>query len=788
MLELGEPRLRSHIGRDAGRREDRRLLRGEGRFLDDLQPAHGLHMAVGRSPFPHTRIVSADISRALELDGVRHILLGAEVAARSAPLTLLRPITEVPPLAYHAMAADVALFEGQPVVSVAAASRHIAEDALELVEIEFEPVDQCTDVTGAVAPGAPVLHPGLDGNLLATTVRATGDPGRALARADVVVEDVFSINRVMPLPMEARGVIAEYNPGTGELLVHTSSQTPHLNRKQLAEILGLDEGRVRVIAPMVGGGFGMKLGVYPEDLLACLHSMATGRPVKWVEDRLEHFRSSTQAREARHTAQLGATADGRLQVLRDVIDIDMGAYHSAFGPPSSATATLTGPYLIENCHAERRVVATNKPPVGAYRGYGAPESNFVCEVLMDRMARRLGLDPLEFRLRNMIRPDQLPLETPSGAIYDGGNYPRCLELAAERAGYHTMKDAHRGPGADGRYRGIGLAAYIEKTGYPGSRWLGREGAAFGAYESVTLRATRSGSVDCYAGIASFGQGGETALAQVLAEVLGVDLDRVHVHVGDTGSTPAAGGSFSSRTMIAISGAAEQAATELSARIRAIAAHLLATLPEDLAIEGGEVVSLADSAVRMPLSRVFGAGISGHELPDGLAPGLEATAHFDPQASAYGSGAAACVVAVDPRTGEFGIERFVLVHDCGTQINPTLVEGQVLGGLAQALGAALMEELIFDPESGQLTNGTMMDYFAPTAADLPEFELDHIETPSPVTPFGVRGVGEAGTIAPNAAIANAICDALRDFNVVINRLPLTPERVWAAINEAAEERR
>lgn len=786
MLELGEPRLRSQIGRDAGRREDRRLLRGEGRFLDDLQPAHGLHMAVGRSPFPHTRIVSADISRALELDGVRHILLGAEVAARSAPLTLLRPITEVPPLAYYAMADGVALFEGQPVVSVAASSRHIAEDALELIEIDFEPVDQCTDVIGAVTPGAPVLHPGLDGNLLATTVRATGDPGRALAESDVVVADVFSINRVTALPMEGRGVIADYNPGTGELVVHSSSQTPHLNRKQLAEILGLDEGLVRVIAPMVGGGFGMKLGVYPEDLLACLHSMATGRPVKWAEDRLEHFRSSTQAREARHTAQLGATADGRLRVLRDVIDIDMGAYHSAFGPPSSATVTLTGPYLVENCHAERRVVATNKPPVGAYRGYGAPESNFVCEVLMDRMARRLGLDPLEFRLRNMIRPEQLPLETPSGAIYDGGDYPRCLELAAERAGYHQLKDAPRGPGPDGRYRGIGLAAYIEKTGYPGSRWLGREGAAFGAYESVTLRGTRSGSVDCYAGIASFGQGGETALAQVVAEVLGIGLDRVHVHVGDTGSTPAAGGSFSSRTMIAISGAAEQAATELSARIRTVAAHLLGS--SDVVIEGGEVISLAGPAVRMPLSQVFSAAISGHDLPDGLAPGLEATAHYDPQASAYGSGAAACVVAVDPRTGEFGIERFVLVHDCGTQINPTLVEGQVLGGLAQALGAALMEELIFDPESGQLVNGTMMDYFAPTAADLPEFELDHIETPSPVTPFGVRGVGEAGTIAPNAAIANAICDALRDFDVVINRLPLTPERVWAAINEAAEERR
>jgi carbon-monoxide dehydrogenase large subunit len=791
MLEFedrSERELRQ-IGRRTPRREDGRLLRGTGAFLDDLDPPHALHMAVGRSPFPYARIASIDVSAALELEGVRHVLVGSEVVLKSDPLTLLRPIKEVPPLAWYALAVDVALFEGQPVVSVAATSRHVAEDALELVDIDYEPLAQLVDVVSALDPASPVLHDGLADNLLAVTVRKTGEPELALAAADVVVEALFEINRVTALPMEGRGVIAEFIPGSAELLVHVSTQVPHLVRKQLAEILRLDEGSVRVIAPMVGGGFGLKLGVYPEDLIASIHAMATGRPVKWVEDRIEHFRSSTHAREATHSAKIGANEDGQIQVLCDTHSIDMGAYHSAFGPPSSSMLTLTGPYLVGSCYTERRVVATNKTPVGAYRGYGAPESNFVCEVLIEQMAQRLGADPLEFRLANMIRPEQLPFETPSGAIYDGGDYPRCLELAAERIGYREMRSASRGPGADGLYRGVGLAAFIEKTGYPGSRWLGQEAATFGAHEGVTLRATRSGSVDLYSGITSFGQGGETAVAQVCSEVLGIALDRVHVHLGDTAASPAGTGSFSSRTMIATAGAVQQAAEALKDQILVVAAHLLDVEQSgQLTIRADAVVDIVSPSVQVSLVAVFEAAISGHDLPEGLPPGLEATAYFDPAASAYGSGAGACVVAVDAATGEFEVERFVLVHDCGTQVNPTLVEGQVQGGLAQAFGAALMEELLYDSGSGQMRNGTMMDYFAPTAADLPDFELDHIETASPVTPFGIRGVGEAGTIAPAAAITNAICHALSEFGVVITQLPLTAERVWRAIvgaREAAE---
>ena len=788
MLDVAEIRATApgQIGRRVERLEDDRLLRGEGRFVDDLEPAHTLHMAVGRSPFPHARIVAVDATEALRAEGVRHVIVGADVVKVTTPLTLLRPIREVPPLAYYALAADVALFEGQPVVSVAATSRHAAEDALELIDIEYDPLDSEIDVWQATAAGAAPLHDGQPGNVLAVTKRATGDPDAALAESDLVIEEQFDINRVIALSMEARAVLAEYAAGTGQLTVHSSTQAPHLLRKQLAEVLQVEEGLVRVVAPMVGGGFGMKLGAYPEDVLACLHSMATKRPVKWIEDRLEHFRSATHAREAHHHGKIGATRDGKLKVLWDTHSIDMGAYHSPFGPPSSSTLTLTGPYFIENCYTERRIVATNKTPVGAYRGYGAPESNFVCETLIDRMARRLGLDPLEFRVMNMIRPEQLPYETPSGAIYEGGDYPRCLEMAAERIGYRALKASPRTPGEDGRLRGVGLAAYMEKTGYPGSRWLGREAATFGAYEAVTLRCTRTGSVELHSGVVSFGQGGETALAQVCAEALGVDFERICVHAGDTGSTPASIGSFSSRTMIAASGAIAQAAVGLRQKILAVAAHLLKTGEDELEVSGDGVVHRVSPELRIDLATVFAAGLSGHDLPDGLVPGIESTAYFDPTHSAYGSGAAACVVAVEPETGEYEIERFVLVHDCGTQINPTLVEGQVQGGLSQALGAALMEELLYDPDTGQLRNGTMMDYFAPTAADLPEFELDHLESPSPVTPFGVRGVGEAGMIPPAAAVANALCDALSDYGVVLSQLPLTAERVWCAIEQARRQ--
>jgi carbon-monoxide dehydrogenase large subunit len=773
------------IGSSVNRKEDDRLLRGEGRFGDDVDPAHGLHMAVGRCPFPHARIVSIDISAALALEGVEDVLVGKDVVERSGPISVLRPVPDAPSLEFHAMATDVAVFEGHPVVSVAAVSRQVAEDAIAVIDVEYEPLPHVFDVDSAMDPRAPVLHPHvLSSNLLASNPSGSGDPEARLAESDVVVEDRFTINRVSGLPMETRVIVAEWQAGARELTVRHSTQAPHLVRKQLAESLRLQDGAVRVLAADVGGGFGLKLGIYPEDVLACLHAMALRRPVKWVEDRVEFFRATTHAREAVHTVRIGARADGEIIAMTDVYAVDLGGYNSPFGSPQLSSVMFTGPYRVDDARTERRVTITNKAPVGAYRGYGQPESCFVRELLVDRLARRLGRDRVELRIQNMVRPDDMPWQSPSGAIYDSGDYAACLRLAAEAIGYDDEARRGRGPRDDGRYVGVGLASFVERTGYAGSRFLANRGSRFGAHESVILRANRSGGVDVYSGVSAFGAGSETAFAQIVADVVGIDYDDVRVHVGDTAASPLNTGGFASRTLIAAAGALKQAGEELRGKILRIAAFALeASDPADVVISGGSASLRDDPKVSVPLSDVHDRAIVNQGMPPGEDPGLEATAQFEPEAAAYAFGTAAALVSVDPETGDFDIERFVMVHDCGTPVNPKLVDGQVHGALAQGLGQAIMEELRYDEETGQLVNGTMLDYFMPTSADVPDFELHHTYVPSPGTPFGVRGVGEIGTIPGGATIANAICDALADFGVEINRLPVTPELVWRALAEA-----
>jgi carbon-monoxide dehydrogenase large subunit len=770
------------IGKWVPRKEDDRLLRGDGRFTDDVDLPHTLHMAVLRCPFPHARIARVDTAAAAAMPGVRQVLTGTEIAQQTKPISVLRPVPGVPDLQFFALAQEVAAFEGQPVVSVVATSRAVAEDALELVEVDYDPLPHVTDLAEAVAPGAPVLHPEiLPTNVVAVNPQGAGDPDGRLAEADVVVSDRFTINRVTGLPMEGRAILAQWRPGARELTVHASTQVPHLVRKQLAEALVLDEGDIRVIASDVGGAFGLKLGVYPEDVLACLHAIALRRPVKWVEDRLEHFRATTHAREAAHEFTIGARADGRFVAMRDIYATDLGAYNSPFGSAQLSSVVFTGPYDVPDGYVERRVTLTNKTPIGAYRGYGQPEVNFARERLIDRLARRLGMDPLTLRLVNMLGPDDLPYTNPGGGVYDSGDYPRALKMAAAAVGYDALRAAGRGPREDGRLVGVGLSSFVERTGYASSKFLANRGSQFGAHESVTLRANRSGGIDLYTGVSTFGQSNETAFAQVCCEVVGIEYGAIRVHAGDTGASPLNTGAFASRTLIAAAGALARAGGEFRDKVLRIAAHLLDVAdPDDLEIAGRVVRHRADAEREVPLARVHAAAITGQGLPPDEEPGLETTAHFEPDAAAYAYGSAAAVVSVDPETGDFDIERFVMVHDSGRVVNPKVVEGQVQGALAQGFGAALTEELRYDPETGQLLNGSMLDYFVPTAADLPEMELHHTEVPSPVTPFGVRGVGESGTIPPGATVANAICDALADFGVDLTSLPLTPERVWRAI--------
>lgn len=769
------------IGSPVPRKEDDRLLCGDGRFTDDVQFAHQLEMAVGRCPFPHARIKSIDISQARALEGVKQILTGEDVRLASGPLTVLRPVPGAPQLPYYALAQETAIYEGQPVVSVVATSRAIAEDAIDLIDIDYEPLPHTSDVLDALLEDSPVLHPDvLPSNLLASNRDRGGDPEGRMAAAEIVVEGRFRINRVTAMPMEGRAILAVWRPGARDLTVYASTQVPHLVRKQLAECLRIEEGCVRVIASDVGGGFGLKLGIYPEDILASLHAMALRRPVKWIEDRLEYFRASTHGREAVHDFRIGARADGQIVAMMNTYRTDLGAWNSSFGSAQLSSVVFTGPYKVADGVVERRVVMTNKTPIGAYRGYGQPEVNFALEVLIDRLARRLKADPLEFRAKNMLRPEDLPWKTPSGAVYDSGDYLRTLQMAAEAVNYRAHRGSPKQRRQDGRLLGIGLSSFVERTGYASARFLANRGSKFGAHESVTLRANRSGGIDLYTGVSTFGQGNETAFAQLCAEVMGVEYDAIHVHAGDTGASPLNTGAFASRTLIAAAGALREAAQLLRDKTIRIGAGALGAAAKDVEIDRGTLRLRNDPGRSIALSDVFTRAILGQGIPAAETPGLEATAHFEPPDAAFSFGTAAAVVSVDPETGEFSVERFVMVHDCGTVVNPALVEGQVRGALVQGLGATLSEELRYDRETGQLVNGSMLDYLVPSAADVPPIELLHTEVPSPVTTFGIRGVGEVGTIPPGAAVANALCDALVEYGVEISELPITPESVWRAI--------
>lgn len=775
------------IGQSVERKEDDRLLQGGGRFVDDVSLPHQLDMAILRCPFPHARIAHIDTTAAAAHPGVLQVMAGADVARLTSPLTVLRPVPGAPKLPYYALAVDRALHEGQPVASIVARSRAEAEDALELIEVDYVPLDHVTDLARALESGAEILHPEqLDSNLLAANVDSAGDAERARSASAHVVTDRFRVNRVAPLPMETRGILVSWRAAARELDVRISTQVPHLVRKQLAEILGLEESAIRVSASDVGGGYGMKLGVFPEDVLAALHAMQLGRPVKWIEDRLEYFRASTHGRESIHDMTVSARADGTIAAIELDYFNDIGAWNSPFGSSQLSSVVFTGPYRVPDARAKRNVVLTNKTPIGAYRGYGQPEVNFAREVLLDRLSRQLGLSPLELRRRNMLRPDELPWTTPSGAVYDPGDYPRTLEMAAGAVGFEAHWGAPREPRADGRIVGMGLSSFVERTGYASARFLANRGSQFGAHESVTLRANRSGGVDLYTGVSTFGQGTETAFAQICAQVIGLDYEAIRVHAGDTAASPLNTGAFASRTLIAGAGAVKQAGEGLRRKMLAIAAMAMQCSPSELTVSRGIIHRKEDPCRNMPVAEIFTRAITGQGIPDGVDPGLEETAHFEPPEASFAFGTAAAVVAVDPLTGEFGIERFVLVHDCGVPVNPMLVEGQVRGALVQGLGAALSEELRYNSSTGQLVNGSMMDYFAPMAADVPPIELMHTEVPSQVTTFGVRGVGEIGTIPPAAAIANALCDALSDYRVELSELPLTPERVWRAMRDAAAQ--
>ncbi|HET6549953.1 MAG TPA: xanthine dehydrogenase family protein molybdopterin-binding subunit, partial [Solirubrobacter sp.] len=656
-----------------------------------------------------------------------------------------------PPL----LASDRVLYVGQAVAVVVADSRYVAEDAAELVDIDYEELEPVVWVDRALAPGAPVLHDGWDDNVAVRFAVSKGDAGAALREADVVVRERFEIQRQAGLPLETRGAVGVHDAQTGALTLWSATQNSHPLRRAMSRVSGLPQEQVRVIAPDVGGGFGIKGVLYPEDLLVGLAAIQLARPVKWIEDRLEHMQSAVHAREQAHEIELGLTNDGRIVALRDRILVDTGAYNPlGLVIPYNTIAHLMGPYAVPNFEATAEGVITTKVPTAPYRGAGRPEAVFAVERALDLAARELGLDPLELRRRNLVPADAMPYD--AGILYrdaqplvlDGGDYVAVLDRAAELAGWSDLPRGEH----DGRLLGRGVGVYVEGTG-------------IGPYEGALVRLQGDGRLSVRTGACSQGQGHVTIFAQVCADEFGVEPDLVDVVGGDTDGLEKGWGTVASRSAVVAGNAVADATGEVREQALDLAADLLEAAVADLRIADGCIAPVGSPSRGLPLAEVARAA-------EERGTPLAATVYFEPPTVTWASGVHVAHVAVDPETGDVELLRYVVVHDCGREINPLIVAGQMHGGVAQGIGGALYEEVLYD-DDGQLLNATLADYLVPTAEEVPRIELGHLQTPSPLNRLGVRGVGEAGAIAPPAAIANAVQDALGG---VVRRTPLTPEYV------------
>lgn len=771
----------SLIGRPLRRQEDPRLLRGRGSYVADLRPAGLLHLAVLRSPHAHARLGARDFAGAARWPGVVTIL-GPEDVASLTPLPVMIQPAGARQGSYPILPADKVLYAGQPVAGVVAESRYIAEDALARMRVRYEPLPAVTDVDAAMSPSAPRLHEGWPDNVAARREILTGDPDRQFAGAHTVVEATFSMPRHAAAPLEGRATLASFDEDTGELTVWVSSQAPHLYRTVLAESLGMEENRIVVITPDVGGGFGVKLHYYPEDVLAAVATLRLCRPVRWVETRSEHFASTVHARQQRVRARAAFDAQGALLALEAHVRGDVGAHLHTKGPAPIFTtgAILPGPYDVRHYRARIEAVVTNKVPFGAYRAFGQQQATFVIERLLDTAARRLGLDPAEIRRRNFIPSHAFPYRSAGGWEFDSGRYAEGLARALERAGYDALRAWQVRERAQGRLIGVGLACYVEFTGMGPSRIMAAMGNRQGGYETAVVRVDSSGHATITSGIIEIGQGIRSSMAQIVAEVLGLPYEKVRVVLGHTGLTPySAYGTAGSRGAVVAGGSVRAAARLVKEKAARIAAHLLEAAEADIEVADGRYRVRGSPSPGLTLAEIAREAHRGQRLPDGTGPGLEARSVHEPKNWAFSSGVHVAAVEVDPDTGAVRVVGYWIAHDCGPVINPMLVDGQIHGGVAQGIGAALMEELVYD-EGGQLLSRTFMDYALPTAASMAEPALEHLETPSPHTPGGVKGMSEGGTIAPPAAIANAVADALGALGIdagAVDGYPLTAPRVF-----------
>ena len=764
------------VGAPVRRLEDPRLLRGQANFIEDVDLPRQLHVAFVRSQHPHARLSTIHVNGARATEGVVAVLTSYDLGARTIPALVSHPALR--PCGQPILADGTARYVGEPIAAVVADGRAAAEDGAAAVGVDYDPLQPVPTAEAAVEFSAPVLHRQLGDNVAGAFEVRVGDPDAAFAAADRVVRGRFYVQRYTGMPLEPRGVAAAWDAGRQRLTVWTSTQWPHTVRQALALMLGLPEQSIRVIAPDVGGGFGVKQDVYPEEVVLAMLARRLGQPVRWIESRQEHLLTAVHAREQWHDMQLAVRNDGTILGMRADVLSDQGAYTRSLGIlcPSLTAAGLPGPYRFHDYVCRVRVALTNKAPAAAYRGAGQPEAVFATERIVDRVAQELGLDPAEIRGKNFIQPDEFPWDVGTESaqtpvVYDSGDYGAGLVRALELSDYAAWRErqAEERTRSDGKLIGIGLGAYVMLTG-------------LGPHESSLLRVDPSGKLSLVTGSSPHGQGTATALAQIVADTLGVSPGDVDVVHGDTDAIPFGVGTYASRNAVVAGNSARASACEVRDKALALAAHLLEVEQGDLELVAGGVQVHGAPTRRLSLGQLAAAAAPGQPLPSGMSPSLEATHYFLAPRATFASGVHVAVVEIDRDTFEVRLLEYAVVSDAGPLINPLIVEGQIVGGVAQGIGGALFEELAYD-EQANFISQSLMDYCMPSAAQIPPLKIGHLYTPSPLNPLGVKGLGEGGAMAPPAAIANAVEDALRSRGVQINATPITPTRLAALLSTA-----
>jgi carbon-monoxide dehydrogenase large subunit len=775
------------FGSGIKRREDPRLITGTASYTDDIKLPGLTYAAILRSPYAHARIGSIDVSAARQAPGVLRVYTGADIKDRVTPVPCAwNPPNcdlKVPP--HPLLAYDRVRYVGDGVALVVAESRGAARDAIDLIDVDYEPLQGNPDPEKMAQPGAPQLHDGVPNNVAFTWVVNGGDTERAFNEAEARVDLRIVQQRLLPTAMECRAAVASYNRGTGQLTLWCTSQNPHIHRFLCSVMLQIPEHRIRIVSPEVGGGFGSKIPAYADEALVGFAAMDLGRPVKWAEDRSENYKTTIHGRDHVEYVELCGTRDGRITGLRTRVYAGLGGYASTVGPgiPTILHGLIYGgPYAIPNIHGTVYGVYTPTTPVDAYRGAGRPEATYLIERLVDVFAREIGMDPVEVRRRNFIPKDKFPYATATGLTYDSGNYEGALDKALTLFDLKRFRQEQAEARKQGRYLGVGVVSYVEICGSGPSQVAGAVGLGGGQYDSAIVRVYPTGVVRVYIGGKPHGQGEETTFAQIVAEEFGYPVENVEIVSGDTETTPQGWGTYGSRTTAVCGSAVKVAAQRVKEKAKKIAAHLMEANEQDIEWKDGKFSVRGSPDQAKAFAEVALMANLGWNMPAGVEPGLEASAFFDPSNFVFPFGTHICTVEVDAETGEVKILRYVAVDDCGPHINPMIVQGQIHGGVIQGLGEGLQEICVYD-DAGQLMTGTMMDYAVPRASQMPRIESDFTVTPSPVNPLGVKGIGEAGTIGSAACLVSAVCDALSPLGIKHIDKPLTPARVWAAMEKA-----